>query len=404
MSKINALEFGKYVENCRQSLKQILQSRNINIESDSLNNLVAQTDLMTYKTGYYKEPKLQYLLDLYENDIELIKNNGQYKYCIYAIIAAMSNVVIKNDWDKIIVEDDTTYTNTSENQVITLDLNKCSYLEDGTPVFILRLYRETLPTTGKYQYTEPFYANGQSESNSSAIYYLFDANTTCSTNTSGYSIHNSYKCRALIFGTNVTNFSRIPSGTKYLKTFATSINADPDSGEVMSPDIYIDGKMNILSTNVDLFGAHGFAETFDFSKISGTISRLHPYGSGYLSKVDLSNSDFKFNQVNNQYDYDYCLEYLKLSNRYEELDWSTLFGGGCYNLQTLITPNTVSIVSNVDFRKTPNLSIGCLETIIDNMTQLTNTLTFTISSAQQVYFSTSLLTKITNKGFTISVV
>ena len=94
MAKIDALDFGKYVENNRQRLSNALDGFNINKQGNSLDGLVSsaisnlKTPEIDTTLGDYDntpDPELLWLKDYYDNDPLLEKNGGTYTACIYIL-------------------------------------------------------------------------------------------------------------------------------------------------------------------------------------------------------------------------------------------------------------------------------------------------------------------------------
>lgn len=160
MSKINALEFGKYVENCKDTLQDIVNNKtNIKVSNkDSLSKIVLNVqniqkdDTLVY--DYVAEPYFQQLIDAYKTDPELIENGGQYEYCSYSVIldkydtTAISLTSMADT--KIVFSDGTIYENTENREFIhTWTSEATDTLSDGRKVRFVKIYTSN---TQNYRY------------------------------------------------------------------------------------------------------------------------------------------------------------------------------------------------------------------------------------------------------------
>ena len=155
--KIAAVSFANYVQGCNETLETILNSKQIETKNEALiHNIEKVGDLVNpnydFDAEYTMDSYLKKMLDDYEADPLLERNGGPYKYCIYWVLTTKyetsyfnyataysgARAIYFSDGTEIVNKTQSTYTHTWDT---TKDVDQ---LDDGTKVRWVKKYGSEL--------------------------------------------------------------------------------------------------------------------------------------------------------------------------------------------------------------------------------------------------------------------
>lgn len=427
MSKIKYLDFAKSVDLSRESLKDILKNKGVNVaENQSLqtyvNNVIELPDKAD-KPDYIPDPYFAAFDKYYETDPLLKKNGGIYTDARYAVLYCTYDTtyirvsISSSVTTKIYTSDGQEITPTTSNVNITWDKTKDGQttlfdipdqLQNGAKVRWIRIYS----TARLYEY--PCYPTNSTSNSSALVYYLAYSNNAYATfcSSSGKDAMALNNCYNL----------------KYLTLSAPNANINKTNMTSTAILYYIYNCYSLECINnlqeLQIAASSGAADSlYALKKINKTIypstESIKPMS--YLAEIVTIKSQWNNYSLNmnmdkvkhlifaESVDYDRCQIYpnsnLEILEFQKSLGRTTLSvtGGGCSNLHSIIIPEDF-LAGSIDISGAGNLTKASVLQMMNNLKDLSAETARTLTLSIPTFASLSNEEKAIaiNKNWTLS--